>query len=110
LSVSGFFANEPDFPTAFGLYRTAVERGDPAPVEWEWLSEIDQRILDGKPPATEVEYRELAEWYMRNEAVVYRANIRFALQNTYNGGPRRLGSTETVEALRMLRAGHPELT
>jgi hypothetical protein len=109
LAEAGFFANEPDFPVALELYREAVERGDPLLKECEWLAEMYARVREGKPPASEAEYRELADWYRRHEPVVYRVDLRFALHNTYSGGPRRLGATRTIEELRMLRAAHPGL-
>jgi hypothetical protein len=107
--AAGFFASEPDFSTALALYRNAVERGDPQPKEWEWLGEMCKRAIKGKPPATEAEYRKLAKWYERNESVVYRVDLRFALHNTYSAGPRRIGATKTIEELRLLRASHPNL-
>jgi hypothetical protein len=108
LAAAGFFSNESDFSTALALYRDAVERGDPQPKEWEWLAEMYGRVREGKAAVTETEYNELGQWYTRNELVVYRVDLRFALQRT-RGGPRRLGATETAEDLRLLRAAHPEL-
>jgi hypothetical protein len=108
LGDAGQFCNEPDFQTALELYRDAIERGDFRPVEWEWLAEIYSRVREGKIAVTEAEYHELGQWYWRNESVVYRVDLRFALQRT-GGGPRRSGATETVEDLRLLRAAHPEL-
>ena len=89
--AAGYFATEPDFPTALAVYRGAVERGDPIPKEWEWLGEMCERVINGKPPVTEAEYRKLAKWYERNESVVYRADLRFALNNTYSAGPHGSG-------------------
>lgn len=107
--AAGYFSNEPDFSTALAAYRDAVERGDPLPQEWEWLGEMCERVINGKPPVTEAEYRKLATWYERNESVVYRVDLQFALYNTYSAGPRRIGTTRTVEELRLLRAAHPKL-
>jgi hypothetical protein len=107
LAATGFFANEPDFPIAMELYRDAVERGDPRTTEWEWLSEMLSRLIESKPPVSEMEYEELADWYRRNESVVYQVDLRSALLN--GGGPRRIGATKTVEELRLLRAAHRDL-
>jgi hypothetical protein len=108
LARAGSFAAEPDASLAIDLFRTAVERGDPDPVEWEWVSEILGRVIHGEPPVTEAEYQELAAWYERNSSAdqrVDRANLRYALATR---GPRRMGATEVVEELRTLRAAHPE--
>jgi hypothetical protein len=110
MAREGYFAAETDFPEALRLFRAAVRRGDPRPVEWEWVGEILSRVVAGKPPVTEAEYLELAAWYDRNSVTDRRdgrANLRFALTT---GGPRRRGATEVVEELRALRAAHPEWT
>jgi hypothetical protein len=99
--ATGFFEKEPDFDSALDLYRQAVDRGDPQPTEWEWLAEMAGRVIEGKPPATEAEYRELSDWYQRERSAVHSVSIGFELQR---GGPRRLGATETAEELRRLRA------
>jgi hypothetical protein len=110
----GFFANEPDFPTALGLLRAAVVRGEPGPfghVELEWLLEIYMRVTSGEPPVTESEYETLKEWYLRHRSkgVLYDPAVQDALTNVYSRGPRRLGATRTVAMMRRLRAEHPEL-
>jgi hypothetical protein len=108
MARKGHFSAEPDFPEALELFRSAVERGDPDPVEWEWVAEILSRVIHGKPPVTEAEYQELVAWYERNSSAdqrVDRANLRNDLAI---GGPRRRGATKVVEDLRELRAAHPE--
>jgi len=108
MAGAGYFTGEPDFPAALELFRAAVERGDPEPLEWEWVAEILGRATNGKPPVTEAEYLELAAWYERNSSAdqrVDRANLRHALAT---GDPRRLGATKVVEELRELRAAHME--
>jgi hypothetical protein len=107
--AQGFFDHEPDFPTALELYRQAVERGDPEPAEFNWLSEMLLRVSEGRPPVTQVEYRELAEWYERHERTVHDANIGFWLHRGNGKGARLIDATETTEKLRALRAAHPEL-
>jgi hypothetical protein len=111
LGEQGFFRGEPDFPEALALYRAEVEASDPRTQSWEWIAEMYERIKKGRPPATEAEYRDLADWYRRHEADrrVYSPNIRGSLMNTYSQGPRRLGATATIEEMRRLRAAHPEL-
>jgi hypothetical protein len=79
-----------------------------------WLFEMKKRIQAGKPPVTEAEFRELEDWFRRNEdrlplngsidtgdgRTVYRGELRGALSD----GPRASGVTELVEKLRRLRA------
>ena len=106
----GFFDGEPDAPVAIRLHREAVERGDPEPVEWEWVAEMYDRIIKGKPAVTEGEYVRLAAWYDRNRCRgIQDPNITYMLYG-YMNGPRRLGATEAVEKLRASKAAHPELT
>jgi hypothetical protein len=68
LAKEGFFDNEPDAPLALRLYRLAVERDDPRTIEWEWVSEMSERIRRGELPVTEAEYWEPAAWYRRHES------------------------------------------
>jgi hypothetical protein len=113
----GFFAGEPDFPVALEIYRAAVAAAEPGTRnlrEWEWIAEMAQRIYSGRPPVTEVEYRELERWFRDNEhripdnecvdlgdgRRVSRSYIRWKLES----GPRRGDATEVVEYLRALRA------
>jgi hypothetical protein len=78
-----------------------------------WLYEMYKRVRDGKPPVTEVEYRQLEQWFCDNEhrvpanegldigggRRVDRTNLRYSLRS----GPRGSGATEVVEDLRALR-------
>lgn len=80
---------------------------------FSWLDEMCDRVLDGKPPVTEAEFRELAEWFQANEDLlpsngcidlgggrsIVRGNLRYGLSK----GPRCWGVTELVEGLRELR-------
>jgi hypothetical protein len=102
----GGFKSEPDFPVALEAFRQAVERGDPRPVEMQWMLEMSERVLKRIPAVTEKEYAELAAWYRRNASMLSDINIRYWL---IDGGSRRTGATEIVEKLRVLRANHPEL-
>jgi hypothetical protein len=116
LAGRGFFAREPDFPVALAIYRAAVEAAGPGAKylkEWEWIAEMALRIYGGKPAVTEVEYRELEQWFHQNadrvpvnECLdlgggrrVDRTYLRWKLKS----GPRGGEATETVEYLRALR-------
>jgi hypothetical protein len=109
LEREGVFAAEPDAELAIRLHREAVERGHET-TEWEWVGEMYSRISKGKPPVTEAEYDELRTWYLKHEKTggIYDVNIRDALINRYSRGPRRMGTTQTVEKLRALRAEYPD--
>jgi hypothetical protein len=117
----GLLDGEPDFETALGAYRAAVEaveaegREDRNLPEWNWLAEMVERALDGRPPVTEAEFVDLSEWFEANKArlpqvlgvvdlgdgeSVSLANVRYGLWK----GPRALGTTEVIEGLRRLRA------
>jgi hypothetical protein len=91
---------------ALQLFREALKRNDPLPKEHEWLLEMGERDIQGKPAVTEAEYEVLVAWFRRNEAVISDISIRYKLKP---GGARRLGATEVVEKLRSLRAMYPEL-
>jgi hypothetical protein len=86
---------------------------------WHWLGEMLERVVKGRPPVTEQEYRELEEWFQKNGDGLHRleshglldlgngrktttANLRHGLWQ----GPRALGATEVVEDLRQLRKLH----
>jgi hypothetical protein len=113
----GFFNREVDFPIALEIYRAAVEAAGPGVKylkEWEWIAEMAHRIYGGKPPVTEVEYRELERWFRRNadripddESVDLGGGRRVSrtdLRRTLESGPRGSEATEAVECLRALRA------
>jgi hypothetical protein len=103
----GRFKGEPDFPMALSLFQDALGKQVPRPPEMEWLIELTERVIQGKPAATEAEYMALAEWYRRNEANLYDVNIRCRLSQD---AARRIGATELSSRLKSLRAAHPELS
>jgi hypothetical protein len=113
----GFFDREPDFPVALEIYRAAVAAAGPGAKylkEWDWLAAMAHRIYQGRPPVTEVEYRELERWFRDNEHRVPdnecvdlgggRRVSRHYLRWKLAAGPRGSEASEAVEYLRALRA------
>jgi hypothetical protein len=116
LAGRGFFDREPDFPVALEIYRAAVEAAEPGErhlPEWGWLAAMAHRIFQGRPPLSEVEYRELEQWFRDNEdripdnesvdpgggRRVSRSYLRWKLAS----GPRSQEATQVAEDLRALR-------
>ncbi len=89
---------------------------------WLWLSEMHDRAKNGRPPVTETEFAELADWFAANDERVYAlslpsqildvgggrktssANIRWGL----TCGPRARGAGQVAEDLRRLRTLYGE--
>src|SRR5262245_57437664 len=70
LARQGIFDGEPDFPVALEIYRAAVEAAGPGERnlrEWSWIAAMALRIYQGRPPLTEVEYRQWERWFRDNE-------------------------------------------
>jgi hypothetical protein len=81
---------------------------------WRWLAEINERVRQGRPPVTRAEFRELAAWFERNESRLFpnrndridvdgRSVDRYDLRLGIEKGPKVMGVTDLVEALRSLR-------
>ncbi len=95
LGAAGYFAHEPDFPTALAEYRQAIADGlaeardDDDPATWYqcdvragqyrrqpwqspialaqiWLAEMSTRRRQRIPPCSEAEFQALAGWYADN--------------------------------------------
>jgi hypothetical protein len=117
LAREGFFRREPDFPVALEIYRAAVAAAGPGTRnlrEWEWIAEMAHRIYNGKPALTEVEYKQLEQWFRENEDRIPgnecvdlgggRRVSRSSIRGRLEAGPRRDEATQVVEDLRALRA------
>jgi hypothetical protein len=118
MAADGYFDGEPDFDAAMGLFRSHVIAAAPDPPEWdpevtawEWVAEMNIRVVRGESPLTEAEFRELAGWYRRHESVLYDPNLRAPLGiDPTDRIARRMGATAFAKRLRTLRARHPELS
>jgi hypothetical protein len=86
-----------------------------------WLFEFHCRVSDGVPPVTEVEFRQLAEWFHANETRLSglarselldvgggRQTACFNIRHRLEHGPRELGAGEVAEDIRQLKARYPE--
>jgi hypothetical protein len=110
MGSEGVFINEPDFEDALAIYRAEIERHDPETLAWEWISEMYWRVLHRMPPLGEAEFKELADWYRRNEGVLYDPNLRAPVGlDPTDAIARRMGATEYAQRLRVLRARFPGL-
>jgi hypothetical protein len=119
MDAQGIFDGEPDFPVALEAYRRAVQAaGEDGPggeylSGWQWIAEMYGRVRACKPPVTEAEFGELAEWFDANEGRLPRDEWldigggrrvdRVNLRHQFSKGPRSSGVTELVEDLRRLR-------
>jgi hypothetical protein len=113
-----FMPNLADLPDARLLNWRTRWRFPDVNAGWWWLSEMYDRVISGRPPVTEAEFRELADWFAANDERVYAlslpsqvldlgggrrtssANLRWGL----TCGPRARGAGEVAEDLRRLRA------
>lgn len=83
---------------------------------FNWLGEMLDRVVEGKPAVTERAFHELEAWFDENDAGLHRlqshglfdlgngrktttADLRYGLSQ----GPRASGATEVVKDLRQLR-------
>jgi hypothetical protein len=113
LGAEGFFRSEPDYCVAIQLYRNQLAAGDLRPqatYACMWLHEMYERVRDGIPAVTEIEYAALDGWYSRNYSAIRNGRDFDPLHGDVPGkGPRHLFASRYIQRLRMLKAAHPGL-
>jgi hypothetical protein len=112
LGAEGFFVSEPDYPVAIQLFRNQLAAGDPRPhatYVCMWLHEMYERVRDGIPAVTEIEYNELDRWFSRNRSAILDGRDFDPLKGCIGKGPRHMFATKYIQRLRRLKAARPDL-